>query len=83
MENVVFSDEKLNETSERRYVVEGKSISLECALFGFPEPNYTWRIEKTDGKSGEMDSYNNCAGLKTCIGGFWIFVSEIAVYQKL
>ena len=66
------SDETLNETSLRQYVVEGEDITLNCDLFGYPEPNYTWFIgispfDPDFSDDSSFEPYNKCAGLKPCI----------------
>ena len=61
---------KLNKANRRRYVTEGKSVSLKCDLFGFPEPEFTWTVGQLFHNLYELSSsvgYDTCRGLKTCV----------------
>jgi hypothetical protein len=47
-----------NSSSSRKvvYVVQGRQLKMECSLFGFPEPEFSWK-----------NAPDSCAGQKICI----------------
>ncbi|CAG5110648.1 Oidioi.mRNA.OKI2018_I69.chr2.g5030.t1.cds [Oikopleura dioica] len=50
------SDSSSSSSRQTVYVVEGRQLTMDCSLFGFPEPEFSWN-----------NAPSSCAGKKICI----------------
>jgi len=50
------SDPNLSSSRKVVYVVQGRQLTMECSLFGFPEPQFSW-----------TNAPASCAGQKICV----------------